>query len=378
MMNFSTLTSIMGTATLSFLLGLLVHRAFVSMNQKQNEQHDSAGPQVNQGALIIAPHPTINAPLAIADGRAPRLIQDANTPAGNGQLVAIGNPPNNRSFPRQLVSQLATFLSIIWAYLCPLFNRANLVIAEILDQFANIDKRAALRRLVIWAELAISDLYVIMDWIFFRHSAGNFLFATFYFVRAFLVAFLVALYASFLVPVPSWYACEPVTYVLVFFVVSVVLVLVPCLDYMGRHFPWHQFNMPRGDVGGIISLAFLLYFYTSVFVCLVPLIDAFMPGPLRETAHPIAFWLRQHGVFSLLASLLFELSEFMSFCSVLLVQLFREFIFFVGAVLAHLCGSYGEIFREFITCILLAIAELIQIIREFISFVSAVLTHLCG
>lgn len=312
------------------------------MHQKQNEQHDSAGPQVDQGALIIAPHPTINAPLAIADGRAPRLIQDANTPAGNGQLVAIGNPPNNRSFPRQLVSQLATFLSIIWAYLCPLFNRANLVIAEILDQFANIDKRAALRRLVIWAELAISDLYVIMDWIFFRHSAGNFLFATFYFVRAFLVAFLVALYASFLVPVPSWHA--PNQFFLLFFMMYLMLVLVPCLDYMERHLPWHQFNMrmPRDGVGGIISSFFLLYFHKSVFVRLFPLIDAFMPGPLRETAHPIAFWLQQHGIFSLLSSLLFELFEYMSFCSVLLGQFFRGSISFGGAVLAHLCGALGK------------------------------------
>lgn len=343
-MNISTLISVLGTATLSVLLGLLIH-ASVSMYQKLHEQHD---PQANQGALIRAPHANANDNAnnhtAIAGGRAPRLIRDAN--AAHGELVALGNPANNGSFWGELVSELANILSIIWAYLRPLLNRAYVAIVDLLDQFANIDKRAALRLLVtnfcresraLYMDVrrAISDLRTAMDWVFFQHSAGFFLAATFYYVGALLVASLVSLYCGLyslrfhhlsLSAVHDYmydraygphslpdlfHIGPPLVFYFAAFSFYHVLIFMPCHWYLKMNFPFRQLNMPRNNATEIIEMFLILNHCIVPMICAwamfsFHLIDTFMPGPLHATAHPIAFWLRQLGVTSRFNDFFFE------------------------------------------------------------------------
>ena len=337
MMNSSTLTSMVGTAALSFLLGLLV--PFVYKYQKQNEQqHDSAGPQANHGALAPASNATAananaNAPLAIVDGRAPRLIQDASAPVANGQLVPFGNPAINRSFFRELVSQFANILSIIWAYLCPLLNEAYATISELGALLVSIDIWVALCLLVTRTKLVIenfcresarrvrvarriiSDLQTTMDWILNQHSVKDFLFAIFYIVSVFLGAVLFAFGVTHIMLFrmlsrrPVYRApCDEMAIAdmyMYFLVVYYFLVAIPTEWYVKRHFPWHKLGRPRINVVGIMHNFFIfsVFIAGALFgVCFpfnqLTLQDFFMPGPLRETAHPILFWLRQHSVAS--------------------------------------------------------------------------------
>ena len=333
MMNFSTFLTRMAIGAVKYLLLYVAVRLFLvdlvlNQLQKQNEQHDLAGPQANQGALVPVPNATAasaNAPIAIADGRAPR-------PAANG-LVAFGNPPNNKSFPRNLVSQLTTFLIIIWTYLCPLLNEAYIVIGELASLLVSIDIWVALRLLVTRTKAVIenfcrecarrarvarritSNLHTTIDWILNQHSVKDFLLAIFYIVSVFLGAVLFAFGVTnimlfrMLSRRPVYRApCDEmaIAYMHMYFlVVYTCLVAIPIEWYVKRHFPWHKLVRPRINVVGIMHIFYIfsVFIAGALFgVCFpfnqLTLQDFFMPGPLRETAHPILFWLRQHSVAS--------------------------------------------------------------------------------
>ena len=163
------------------------------------------------------------------------------------------------------------------------------------------------------------DLGTIMDWIFFQHSAGFFLVAILYYVGVFHAIFFLALYCGLRVHLspPDFrdllgsyvgdFLCRISDSISVWAFLLVVtlfygiVVLFPCQEYFERNFPFRQLNMPRSAANGMIALTQLLNLYIFLFASAVfyfRLINAFMPGPLRETTSPIAFWLRQHGVIS--------------------------------------------------------------------------------
>ena len=165
------------------------------------------------------------------------------------------------------------------------------------------------------------DLGTIMDWIFFQHSAGFFLVAILYYGGVFPVIFFLALYCGlrvhlslpdfrdllgsyvgdFLCRISDSRSISVWAFLLVVTLFYGIVVLLPCQKYFERNFPFRQLNMPRNAANGMIEFTQLLSLHIFVFASAVfyfRLINAFMPGPLRETTSPIAFWLRQHGVIS--------------------------------------------------------------------------------